>query len=276
MILKASIYKMIFIYNNRRIVVFNKIHLEVCEMKKLIALVLSIVMVCCFSVTAFAADSPSATEKVTFTVRKADVVDPAGKVDTEYTLDAGTTITVKANSKYGTFKDWSIYKETTATGVSAPVNNGIMTLSAVKTLAATKFVDAVAGTDYEIVKGSLTTDELTIKVNASVVICANYDNVKTDPALPSSGDNSSDSPATGDMTAVYVMVVMLAVAVFAAFNAVFALLFAVVAKEEAVFAVFCADCAVVNALLAVWLAVVIASEKLFAVFKAVVAFVLAV
>ena len=184
-------------------------------MKKIIALVLSIAMICCFSVTAFAADSPIAGEKATITVRKADVVEPAGQVvDTEYTVEAGTVITVKANSKYGTFKDWSIYKETTATGVSAPVNNGVMTLSAVKTLAATKFVDAVAGTDYEIVKGSLTTNELTIKVNSSVVICANYDNVKTDPALPSSGDSSSDSPATGDMTAVYVMVVMLAVVAF--------------------------------------------------------------
>ena len=39
-------------------------------MKKLIALVLSVVMICCFSVTAFAADSPSATEKVTVTVRR--------------------------------------------------------------------------------------------------------------------------------------------------------------------------------------------------------------
>ena len=72
-------------------------------MKKLIALVLSVVMICCFSVTAFAADSPSATEKITVTVRKADVVYPAGKVDTEYTLDAGMTLTVKANSKYGKF-----------------------------------------------------------------------------------------------------------------------------------------------------------------------------
>ena len=182
-------------------------------MKKVIALVLSVVMICCFSVTAFAADSPVAGEKATITIRKADVVEPAGQVaDTEYTVEAGTTITVKANSKYGTFKDWSIYKETTATGVSAPVNNGIMTLSAVKTLAATKFVDAAAGTDYEIVKGSLTTDELTVKVNASVVICANYDNVKTDPALPSSGDNSSDSPATGDMMVAYLVVAVLAFA----------------------------------------------------------------
>lgn len=185
-------------------------------MKKIIALVLSIVMICCLSVTAFAAESPSATEKVTFTVRKAEVVDPAGKVDTEYTLDAGATITVKADSKYGTFNSWSIYKEEAKVeGVSAPVNSGVVTLSAVKTLAATtKMVDAVAGTDYEIVKGSLTASELTIKVKTAVVICGNYNNVKTDPVAASNADNSASAPQTGDMTVVYGVIVMLAVVAF--------------------------------------------------------------
>lgn len=185
-------------------------------MKKIIALVLSIVMVCCFSVTAFAADSPTATEKVTVTVRKADVVDPAGKVDTEYTLDKGATLTVKANSKYGTFNSWSVYKvEASVEGVSAPVNSGVVTLSAVKNLAATaKTVDAAQGTDYEIVKGSLTSDEMTIKLNATVIVCGNYDNVKTDPNVASGADGSDSAPQTDDMTAAYIAVVMLAVAAF--------------------------------------------------------------
>ncbi len=185
-------------------------------MKKIIALILSIVMICCFSVTAFAAESPTASEKVTVTVRKADIVDPAGKVDTEYTFDAGTTITVKANSKYGTFNSWSVYKEeATVEGVSAPVNSGIVTLSAVKALAATtKMVEAKAGTDYEIVKGSLTSSEMTIKLNTAVIVCGNYDNVKTDPAASSSADDSDSAPQTGDMTAVYAVVVMLAVVAF--------------------------------------------------------------
>ncbi len=186
-------------------------------MKKLIALILSVVMVCCFAVTAFAAESPVAEEKATITVRKADVIEPTGKtVDTEYTVEAGTIITVSANEKYGTFKDWNIYKEVaTVAGVSAPVNSGVITLSAVKNLAATtKFVDAVAGTDYEIIKGSLTTKELTIKLNSSVVICANYDSVKTDPAAPSKVDGSGSAPQTGDMTAVYAVVIMLAVVAF--------------------------------------------------------------
>ena len=185
-------------------------------MKKIIALVLSIVMICCFSVTAFAADSPTATEKVTVTIRKADVVTPVGTVDTEYTLDAGSTITVKANSKYGTFNSWSVYKvEATVEGVSAPVNSGIITLSAVKNLAATpKMVDAKQGTDYEIVAGSLTATEMTIKVNTAVVVCGNYDNVKTDPSSPSNVDDSESSPTTSDMTAVYAVIVMLAVVAF--------------------------------------------------------------
>lgn len=185
-------------------------------MKKIIALILSVVMICCFSVTTFAAESPSATEKVTVTVRKADVIDPAGKVDTEYTLDKGTTITVKANSKYGTFNSWSVYKvEASVEGVSAPVNTGVMTLSAVKNLATTtKTVDAVAGTDYEIVKGSLTTAEMTIKLNTAVIVCGNYNNVKTDPNVVSGADDSDSAPQTGDMTAVYAVVVMLAVVAF--------------------------------------------------------------
>lgn len=185
-------------------------------MKKIIALVLSIVMICCFSVTAFAADSPTATEKVTVTVRKADVVDPDGNVDTAYTLDKGATLTVKADSKYGTFNSWSVYKvEATVEGVSAPVNSGIITLSAVKNLAATtKTVDAVTGTDYEIVKGSLTSTEMTIKLNTSVIVCGNYDNVKTDPNVASGADGSDSAPQTGDMTVAYAVIVMLAVAAF--------------------------------------------------------------
>lgn len=184
-------------------------------MKKIIALVLSVVMICCFSVTAFAAESPSATEKVTVTVRKADVVNPTGKVDTEYTFDAGTTITVKANSKYGTFNSWSVYKEEKAAGVSAPVNSGVITLSAVKNLATTtKMVDAVAGTDYEIVKGSLTSTEMTIKLNTAVIVCGNYDNVKTDPNVASGADGSANAPQTSDMTVAYAIVIMLGIVAF--------------------------------------------------------------
>ena len=185
-------------------------------MKKIVALVLSLIMICCLSVTAFAADSPTATEKVTVTVRKAMFVDPTGKEDGEYTLSAGTTLTVKADSKYGKFNSWSVYKaEATVEGVSAPVSSGIITLSAVKNLAtATKFVEATAGTDYEIVKGSLTSSEMTIKLNTSVVVCANYDNVKTDPTAMSNADGSANAPQTSDMTVVYAVIAILGLAGF--------------------------------------------------------------
>lgn len=186
-------------------------------MKKIIALVVSIVMICCLSVTAFAAESPTATEKVTLTVRKAEVVDPAGKVDVEYTFDKGTTLTVKADeAKYGTFKDWSVYKVVAAVeGVSAPVSNGVVTLSAVKNLAATtKTEKAVEGTDYEIVKGSLTSKEMTIKLNTAVIVCGNYGDKVTDPNASSNADGSASAPQTGDMTVVYAVIVMLGVVAF--------------------------------------------------------------
>ena len=89
----------------------------------------------------------------------------------------------------------------------------MITLS-VLNLAAAKTEDAVQGTDYEIVKGSLTTEEMTIKLNTSVIVCGNYDNVKTDPNVSSTADGSDSAPSTGDMTVAYALVVMLAVAAF--------------------------------------------------------------
>ncbi len=157
-------------------------------MKKIIALVLSAIMICCFSVTAFAAKSPTASEKITVVVRKADVTNPTGKVDIEYTLDNGATITVKSDKIYGTFNSWSIYKS--------------------------KDVEAVQGVDYEIVKGSLTSSELVINAKTSIILCGNYNNVKTDPSAASNADSSDSAPQTGDMTVAYAVVIMLAAAAF--------------------------------------------------------------
>ncbi len=176
-------------------------------MKKLIALVLSIVMICCFSVTAFAADSPTATEKVTVTVRKAAV--DGHVVDTEYTFDAGAALTVKADAKYGKFNNWSVYKVT-----ETQATTGMVTLSVVKNLAAVKTADAVEGTDYEIITGSLTSTEMTIKMNTSVIVCGNYNNLKTDPNAASNVDGSPSAPQTSDLTVVYVAIVALAVVAF--------------------------------------------------------------
>ncbi len=183
-------------------------------MKKIIALVLSIVLVCCFSVTAFAASSPVAGEKYSVMIRKAVGNDPISKPDIEYTVEKDTLITVKADeAKYGKFDSWSIYKDTAAEGTAAPAKSGIMTLS-VLNLATATAPAAVEGTDYEIVSGSLTAKELTVKVNNDVIICGNYGGKITDPAVNSNSDNSANAPQTGDMTAVYMAVIVLAVVAF--------------------------------------------------------------
>lgn len=187
-------------------------------MKKIIALVLSVVMICCFSVTAFAAESPTATEKITVTVRKADITNPVGDVDVKYTHDKGATITVKADSKYGEFNSWSIYKvEASVEGTAvAGGEAGLITLSAVKNLATTsKVVKAVEGTDYDVVKGSLTSSELVIEAHTSLIICGNYDNKITDPNDTSIIDDSDDSDPTGDTAVYYIAIVILAAAAFA-------------------------------------------------------------
>ncbi len=185
-------------------------------MKKIVALIMAIILVCCCSVTAFAAESPVATEKVTVTLRKASSVAPTEKYDVEYTVDNGAVITVKASEAYGTFNSWSIYKvNATVEGTSSNTSDsGIVTLSVLNLATTTKTSDAVAGTDYEIVSGSLTSKEMTVKVKTSVIICGNYNNVKTDPLSNSNADDSASAPATNDITAVYAVIVMLAVVAF--------------------------------------------------------------
>lgn len=154
-------------------------------MKRLIALILSLVLACAFSVTAFAADSPTASEKVTVIIRNAE--SPEVKQDVEYTIDKGGVITVRAISENGTFDGWKLYN---IDGSEA------------------------ADTDYEIITGSLTSKEAKFKVNASLIICGNYDSVTPAPINQSTGDSSDTSPTTGDMTSAYIAVVMLGIAAF--------------------------------------------------------------
>ena len=80
-------------------------------MKKIIALVLSLVMICCFAVTAFAAESPVAAEKVTVTVRKgtSSVGGQTFKADVVHNVDNGTTIVLKADATLGKFNNWVFY-----------------------------------------------------------------------------------------------------------------------------------------------------------------------
>lgn len=158
-------------------------------MKKLIALLLSVLMICCLSVTAFAAESPSASDKVTVTVVKGTADNAIEKEGVGYTFEKGIVTAFKSDEKNGVFNSWSVYK----------VESG-------------KTVPAVEGVDYEIVTGGLTTSEMSIKINAAVVVCGNYNNVTTNPLDYISVDGSS--PQTGDVTAVYAMIVMFAVVAF--------------------------------------------------------------
>lgn len=169
-------------YNDNRIVIL--ITCGGIKMKKIIALLLSVLMICCLSVTAFASESPVANEKIVVTIRKATATNPAQTVDTQYTVDKGTVITFKASTQYGKFDSWSIYNaDATAADASA----------------------------YEIVSGSLKTEEITLKLNATVIVCANYDGVITNPAAASVTDKSDAAPKTADVTGVYFAVIMLSV-----------------------------------------------------------------
>lgn len=171
-------------------------------MKKIIALILSIVILCSLSVTAFAAESPVAEEIVSFVAKKAKIVsiEVAGddatedtevediKLDVEYSFRKGTKVGVTADSSYGTFKSWSIYKvEEAITTTSVSKGFGLFALNAATNLTATtKYVEAVEGVDYEIVEGSLTEDSLTVMSYSEIVICGNYNKIKTNPSKSSS------------------------------------------------------------------------------------------
>ena len=158
-------------------------------MKKLIALILSVILICCFSVTAFAAESPTAGEKITVQVIKGTANNSIEKEGVPYTFEKGIVTTFKSDEKQGTFNSWTIYK---VEGNAA--------------------VLAVEGVDYEIIAGGLESSEITIKIKSSFIVCGNYNNVKTDPTPYISYDGSSSAPQTGDMSTVCIMVIMLAVA----------------------------------------------------------------
>ena len=159
-------------------------------MKKIIAVIVCIAVLCTLSVAAFAA-SPSGKTKINVIIRKADGLEGVTKVDEKTVIEItndGVTVKVQANSKYGTFNNWSIYKpDSSAKGYSA----------------------AVAGTDYDIVEGSLTTSTLKVNVFSDVIICANYNGATTDPLSASS---QGSAPLTADMSVVCAAIVMLAAA----------------------------------------------------------------
>lgn len=186
-------------------------------MKKLIAILLSLILVFAFSVSAFAAGSPVAKEQITVVLRKGVGVKVIEKVDIKYTIDGGTEISVAADeATYGTFNSWTIYKvEPEAITTAAPTGSGIITLSASILNLAAKTSNAMAPADYEIVKGSLTSKELTILAHTDLIVCGNYGNTVTDPLSSSatSGTQTDESPETGDVAGVAFMAILTCAAV---------------------------------------------------------------
>ena len=73
-------------------------------MKKLIALILSVILICCFSVTAFAAESPTANEKVTVQVIKGTANNSIEKEGVPYTFEKGIVTTFKSRPPADTYK----------------------------------------------------------------------------------------------------------------------------------------------------------------------------
>lgn len=154
-------------------------------MKKIVAVLLALTAVFALSFSALAVDSPEATVKVNVTVRVAQPKSGVDKVDTAVPVDKGTVIRVSTDSSKGKFNSWAVYKA-----------DGTL---------------AVKGTDYEIVEGSLTSTEFSIKVNADLYVCGNYNGKITDPLTGEA--KTPDSPKTGD-TAVACAAVMLLSAAF--------------------------------------------------------------
>ena len=151
-------------------------------MKKIIALLIAVVMVFTLSVTAFAASSPSKDK-----VYKVTIVDGKSDVIASPSVEEGVAVELESNSKNGKFNNWTVYK---ADG---------------KTL-------AVAGVDYTLAAGTLNDADAEIIPLADIIICGNYDNVKTDPSVALKGDGSDKAPQTGDVTAMVLVLVMAAAA----------------------------------------------------------------
>ena len=167
-------------------------------MKKLIALALAALIVCSLTVTAFAKiDSPVAPSQLTIAVKKGNIEGTAAK-EVTLTTGQGNTITVTADNTYGTFNKWMIYKAKDTAQ------------AAIGDTAAVQYVEAVAGTDYTIVSGSLTATTLTLTPATDLVITANYNGKITDPQPGE--DSGSTAPKTGADVAILIAIAALALA----------------------------------------------------------------
>ncbi|MBQ4612725.1 MAG: hypothetical protein IJB26_04180 [Clostridia bacterium] len=147
-------------------------------MKKAIAILLTLVLIVGLSVPAFAAKSPNGQEYHKVVVIQgndhadSDVAPEKAENVTFNTVNAGKSITVKADPEKGKFDGWKIYK---ADGT-----------------------EAVAGVDYKILGvATLASTEMEIVPLNTIVIAANYDNVVTETIIVNDED---EAPETGDST----------------------------------------------------------------------------
>ncbi len=137
-------------------------------MKKFIALLLSILLLVSFSVTAFASKSPVAKPVFNVTIINGANADPVVS-----TQDGTDNLIIESKPENGKFDEWVIYK---ADGVTI----------------------AIEGVDYKVVEGSLTDDKLVITPLVELVICGNYNGVVTKPIIPEDDKKPEDDKETED------------------------------------------------------------------------------
>lgn len=164
-------------------------------MKKLFAAVLCIIAVFTFSFGAFAEKSPEAEQVVQVTIFNANPISGISQEGKAEIIQTGDIVVCKAVDDKGSFDGWTIYK------VEVPEGSTEQKISV-----------AVEGKDYVFVDGGF--KALTIKVNpfVSLIICANYNGLVTDPAT---GElKKPESPKTGNNAIMLASVMMLASAAF--------------------------------------------------------------
>ena len=148
-------------------------------MKKLVALLMAVILVFSLSVVVSAAKVYSPTGKGKYNV--VVISDGNSKNGQKYSVTEGEgTITATADTTKGTFNKWTVYKMNGKTAV-----------------------EAVIGTDYVIISGSLIDPEIVIEPLNDVIIAANFDDEITDV---SAWLVSEDSPKTGDAAMLFVAI----------------------------------------------------------------------
>ncbi len=154
-------------------------------MKKLLAIVMTLVLIMGLSVPVFAAKSPVADEVYTvLLVRDAD-----DKVGYSQTIKKGDTVKFACDPDKGTFDGWNIYKAD-ATPATVGVDYEVVSTSSLKE-------KTVLGASNVLGTFALTAEVIEIKPLANLIVTANYNGILTNPII-STGEDVA--PETGDST----------------------------------------------------------------------------